>query len=218
MLCSLLAVTGLTLNRLEAPPVINTPVYSLATRGTDGATNMQILTYATPVGVSPRLWAISLYRPTQTHANWLEQGAGVLQCLCSSHTGLVHTLGGQSGADVDKAAACAAAGFEWMEPLPHSAWVDEAAASSSVDADDVQSDNEDATHVQLLPGCVAYLRLVQVGELTSCGEHALAVCRVEGVLGAPDGGATTDDALQTRALREAGIISDKGKAIPPTTE
>ncbi len=205
------STTGLTLQRLEAPPVINTPVYSLATRGQDGTTNMQILTYATPVGVSPRLWAVSLYRPTKTHANWLAQGAGVLQCLCESHAELVHTLGGQSGADIDKAAACAAVGFEWMEPLPRSAW-------SDGDADEGAGDDADsaATHVQLLPGCVAYLRLVQVGELTSCGEHDLALCKVEGVLAAPEGGPTTDDALQSRALREAGLISDKGRAIAPT--
>ena len=38
----------------EAPPLLNSPVYSLATLNADGTTNMQILTYATPVGIERR--------------------------------------------------------------------------------------------------------------------------------------------------------------------
>ena len=73
----------------ERPPLLSTPVYSLATLNDDGTTNMQILTYATPVGISPRTWAVSLYRPTLTHANWLAQKRGVLQLLRTRTDGCV---------------------------------------------------------------------------------------------------------------------------------
>jgi len=183
------AAAGLALQPTEMPPVLSSPVYSLATLNADGTTNMQITTYATPVGVSPRLWAISLYRPTATHENFLNRRSGVLQRLCGRHASLVYALGGRSGRDDDKAAACAAAGFPWLE-------------------------SPETWEERLLPGCASYLRLVQVGELQSCGEHDLVLCRVEGML-APGGEAMDDDALSSAQLREMGIITDRGKAIEP---
>ena len=179
----------------EAPPLLNSPVYSLATLNADGTTNMQILTYATPVGISPRTWAISLYRPTLTHANFVKRRGGVLQLLRDVHAPLSYALGGRSGRDDDKAAACAAAGLEWLEPQ-----------SSAWDAPE-----------RLLPECAHYLRLVQVGELTECGEHDVAICVVEGML-AQDGGGVVEQppaALSSARLRELGLISEKGRAVEP---
>ena len=191
-------VAGLILQPTDAPPVLNSPVFSLATLNSDGTTNMQILTYATPVGVSPRMWAVSLYRPTLTHANFVTRRTGILQLLCEEHAPLVHALGGRSGRDDDKAAACSAAGFAWTEPP--AAWSDESAALE-----------------RILPGCATYLRLVQVGELTACGEHDVAVCRIEGMLAPPAGaGPSMADALSSARLRELGIITDRGKAIDPS--
>ena len=192
---ALAAVSALAalLTPLDAPPVINVPVYSLATLNADGSTNMNILTYATPAGVTPRLWAVSLYRPTRSHANFLARGTGVLQLLCEPHTALAHTLGGQSGADADKAAACAAAGLAWEEPPRDETWTGDE---------------------QLLPGCASYIRLVQVGDLVPCGEHDLALCRVEAVLGQADG-PTPADATSTAAMRAAGRITARGRAIAP---
>jgi flavin reductase (DIM6/NTAB) family NADH-FMN oxidoreductase RutF len=189
-----IATASAVLTPLDAPPVLNVPTYSLATLNEDGTTNMNILTYATPAGVSPRLWAVSLYRPTRTHANWLKRQSGVLQLLCSPHSDLVYLLGGQSGTDTDKAAACAAAGFEWQDPP----------------LDDRDADARE----RLLPGCVAYVRLTQVGELTSAGEHDLALCRVDGVLADLEG-PMPEDALSTAALRAAGLITDRGRAVEP---
>lgn len=183
---------ALNLTPMDGPPVLNSPVYSLATKNADGTTNMQILTYATPAGVQPRMWAISLYKPTKTYSNFVAQRTGVLQQLCDSHANLVYTLGGRSGADVDKAAACAEAGFPWSEA------------------------NGDAEMPQLLPGCATYLRLVQVGDLVSCGEHEVAVCRVEAMLEEEGGG--DKSALMTAPLRAAGIITDRGKAIEPGSQ
>lgn len=177
-----------TLVQLEAPPVLNSPVYSLATLCDDGRTDMNILTYATPVGISPRLWAISLFRKTLSHANFKREGTAVLQLLCDPHTSLVYTLGGQSGRDVDKALACAEAGCAWLRA-------------------------PDQGKELLLPGCAAYLRLHQVGELLDAGEHDVALCRVEAF--ADPRGPPPDAALSTAALRAAGLITDKGRAVEP---
>ena len=190
----LLPLVAALLAPLEAPPPINVPVYSLATLNTDGRTNMNILTYATPVGVSPRLWAISLFRKTLSHANFKRDRTGILQLLCEPHAVLTHTLGGQSGADVDKAAACAAAGFAWLEGAT--------------------PPREDSTVEQLLPGCAAYLRLRQVGELLDAGEHDVALCRVESY--ADPKGPAPDTALSSARLRAAGLITDKGRAVAPS--
>lgn len=44
-------------------PQLSVPVFSLATVNEDGSTNMNIVTYASPVGIKPeRLWMVSLYR------------------------------------------------------------------------------------------------------------------------------------------------------------
>ncbi len=142
------------LQPIDTPPVTDVPVYSLATLNINGreddnksgvassstTTNMNILTYASPVGIRPhRVWALSLYRTTRTHANWFQHGGqegqssgdgdsgaseagnagegagarGVLQLLRRGHAPVVQLLGGESGRDVDKAEGCAAAGFPW---------------------------------------------------------------------------------------------------------
>ena len=194
---SAIALSAL-LTPLDGPPVLNSPVFSLATLNADGSTNMQILTYATPVGVAPRTWAISLYRPTRSHANFAARKTGVLQLLTTDHAKLMHLLGGQSGADVDKEALCAEAGFRWLDAPP-----------------DLADDAWVGGGPQLLPGCACYLRLVQVGEMTPCGEHDATICRVEGMLDGVGDGAGFDAALSTAVCRGLGLITDRGKAIPP---
>jgi hypothetical protein len=199
MLSLMLLGSAALLAPLDGPPVLSSPVYSLATLNPDGSTNMQILTYATPVGIAPRTWALSLYRPTQTHANFKARRSGVLQLLTEKHANLVYLLGGQSGNDIDKAAACKEAGFAWLDAPD---MVDEGGWAGG--------------GPQLLPGCAAYVRLVQEDgdELRAFGEHEMAVCRVDGMLGDSDA-ADFDGALSTRACRDLGLITDRGKAIPP---
>ena len=106
----LTAVCTAVLLPTEAPPVLNSPVYSLATLNADGSTNMQILTYATPVGIGPRKWAVSLYRPTLTYANWMERRTGVLQLLAWRHFD-------RRGAKLRAVQAAAAAPPEADEPV-----------------------------------------------------------------------------------------------------
>ena len=193
-------VAASTLVPMEAAPVLTSPVFSLAT-AVDGKTNMNMLTYATPVGIRPqRLWAISLFRKTATHAAWSAGGGrGVLQQLAEQHAVLTHVLGATSGADADKEAACEACGFGWSE-------------------------SADGGDERLLPGCVAYLRLVQQGELIDAGEHDVAICAVEGMYsaaaGSRGGGGVVvvsgdepePEPLSTALLRERGLISTLGRA------
>ena len=197
LVAATLAVRASALLVDAPPPLLSVPTYSLATLNADGAsTNMNILTYATPVGIKPvRRWAIALYRDTRTHANFVARGSGVLQMLCEEHAPLVYTLGGCSGAELDKAAACAERGF---------GWVDGAGAEAHPE--------------RLLPGCAAYLHLVQEGELTSCGEHDVAICRVERTLAIEGGPTPAEHQVSTGRLRELGLISALGRAVPPDGE
>ena len=188
ILVALRARSAALLLPTDVPPVLNTPVYSLATLNNDGSTNMNILTYATPVGVQPRLWAVSLFRKTLSRDNFVARKGGVLQLLCDSHAPLTYSLGGLSGRDVDKASTCAGAGFPWMDAI------------------------EDG-HPQLLPGCAMYVRLEQVGELQAAGEHDVALCRVAFYtqLGEPP----SDGMLSSSLLRAENLITDRGRAIEP---
>ena len=188
-LLALMSVGARALVVVDAPPVLSSPVFSLATLQSDGRTNMNMVTYASPVGIRPnRVWAISLYRGTQTHTRWIVRRTGVLQQLCAPHAPLTYTLGGTSGAEVDKAAVCAALGFVWQK-------------AAECDGDEL-----------VLPGCRAYYRLVQQGELISAGDHDVAICRVDAIC-ADEGGA--GEPLSTAALREAGLITSAGRAVPP---
>ena len=188
---TLTATIAATLVRVDGPPLLSSPVFSLATLDTSGKTNMNMLTYATPVGIRPhRLWAISLFRETRTHANWLASGTGVLQQLSSQHAPITWALGGTSSSEAgaDKAAACAALGLPWFE-----------------DAEVIGGDE------RLLPGCVSYCRLTQQGALVDAGSHDVAICRLERVLAS--GEEDPGPALSTAELREAGLISVAGRAV-----
>ena len=155
-------------------PLLDGPVYSLATLDEAGDTNMNVVTYATPVGIRPeRRWALSLFKSTVSRANFARRRRGVLQLLRPEHAPLVYALGGTSAADADKAAACYGAGFAW----------------ESSDWDE-----------RVLPRCAAYVSLEAVGEPVDCGDHEVYVCRVvDGVAGFDASHATTGD-LRERGL------------------
>mmetsp|Transcript_133220 Transcript_133220/g.414226 ORF Transcript_133220/g.414226 Transcript_133220/m.414226 type:complete len:247 (+) Transcript_133220:25-765(+) len=177
----------------DTPPLLNVPVYSLATLDSTGKTNMNIVTYACPVGIRPaRAWCISLYRQTESHRNFVERRSGILQILGESHAPLVHLLGGQSSRDagVDKAEGCRAKGFEWVSQA------------------DVQE--------MLLPGCKAYLSLALEGEITNAGDHDVAICRLDRMLYPVDSScASVEASMSTDFLRAEGLISEAGRAVPP---
>jgi flavin reductase (DIM6/NTAB) family NADH-FMN oxidoreductase RutF len=184
LLCHL--VSGALLHT-HTPPLLDVPTYSLATFNKDGSTNMNIMTYATPVSVTPnRVWSLGLYRDTLTQENLLRKPVAVLQLLTTEQISLVRILGGTSGRDEDKKAACAKEGFEW------------------INYDEFQG-------ISVLPGCAAYLYLTVQGGLLDAGSHLIVpYCQVEAMY-------TTEDAvspqvhLMTSKLRELGIITEQGR-------
>ena len=184
----LVALSPISLVPLDTPPVLSNPVFSLATLDEAGRTNMNILTYATPVGIGPRRWCISLFRKTESHANFARRRTGVLQLLSPRHAVLTHTLGGCSSRDVDKADQCASLGFEWEPSEEH--------------------------EELLLPHCVAYYRLSMEGDFLSAGEHDAAICLLDAVYAGADavGGSPS---LMTAELRALGLVTDAGRAVQP---
>lgn len=184
-------LTAARLVPLELPPVLSVPVFSLATVAADGSTNMNLLTYAAPVGIRPvRRWAISLYRQTESRANFMARRAGVLQLLSGAHEShaLIHALGGTSARDVDKRARCADAGFAWR--------------------------SEPESAAELLPDCVAYYRLELEGEPFDAGDHDVAICKVLAIYAPASGEGRGARPLETARLRELGMITDAGRAVP----
>mmetsp|Transcript_17463 Transcript_17463/g.26514 ORF Transcript_17463/g.26514 Transcript_17463/m.26514 type:complete len:214 (-) Transcript_17463:176-817(-) len=182
----------------DTPPLLDVPTYSLATK--DGErTGMNILTYATPVSVQPdRIWSIGLYKGTVAHEQFSKTGKGVLQMLKPQHAKLVKLLGGSSGRDVDKREECAKLGFPWITT-----------------ADDTKNKRGEQMP-ELLPDCVYYLELSQVGLLVDCGSHDVAICKVERMYVPSEQESDTDDDesyyLNTRSLRNLGIITKQGRA------
>jgi hypothetical protein len=81
--------------RTTTPPLLDSPTYSLATLNLDGSTNHNILTYATPLSVTPlRVWSIGLFKGTRSEENFQRTGMAVLQLLREPHAKLVQLLGG----------------------------------------------------------------------------------------------------------------------------
>ena len=190
----------------QLPPTLSAPVFSLATLNDDGSTNMNILTYAVPVGIRPtRTWVLSLWQGTRSHENFAKRRRGVLQLLRRRHAPLVPILGKQSGATSDKETACRAAGFAWAPLLG----ADEERGASSSGGHPAQP--------LLLPNCSAYycVSWPDGRSYQNAGEHDVAMCSLDGVYRAPgdleiEAAREDDDAadivLYTAWLRAEGII------------
>jgi hypothetical protein len=150
---------------------------------------MNIITYASPVAISPkRLWSIGLYKKTQTFANWQVERAGVLQLLSPAQDRLVPILGGLSAASSpSKPAACATCGFPWnvTTPLPPP---------------------PSPSPPPLLPDCVSYVSLKQVGEAVEAGDHQVVLCEVVESWGKSGG-----EHLTTGVCRAKGLITEQGR-------
>ena len=87
------------------PPysLLSSPVYSLATSDSDGNNRtLNLVTYASPISIVPRFYALGLYRGTLSAENMLTTGKGVLQILATDHAPLFQLLGKTSGRNVDK--------------------------------------------------------------------------------------------------------------------
>jgi flavin reductase (DIM6/NTAB) family NADH-FMN oxidoreductase RutF len=175
---------------VDSPPLLNSPVYSLATRipaakddASSSRTNMNLLTYATPVSIRPdRLWAIGLYRETLSWEVFQKEGKGILQLLTPEHIPLIRLLGGSSGRDVDKQEECCKLGWEWKEIKEEFPLV--------------------------LPGCLSYVCLELQGDMIDGGTHDVAICKVTKMF---TDSASTDPHLDTQTLRDRGLITEQGR-------
>ena len=163
-------------------PLLSSPVFSLSTVGPSIPT-MNILTYASPVGITPnRLWAISIYKKTQSWKNWQETQAGTLQLLSPGHASVVPCLGGLSSAsDLTKSLLCGKLGFPWSQR---------------------------GTLPPILPRCPSYISISQVGEAIDAGDHEVVICKVLDSWG--DGGdhLTTGELRKLGLITEKGRVSE----------
>ena len=213
------AITSTVLT--DSPPLVDVPVWSMATLNEDGdekskaTTNMNLLTYATPVSIRPnRLYALGLYKATKSRDNFLREKTCILQLLSESnekHIECVRLLGGTSGKDVSKEKDLTSVhGIELQE----------------LARDDDTEPQEDLPKV--LPGCVRYLKLSMVGgEVIDYdggdSSHDVVICKVEkmwtsSTLTSDSGEATSGDCgndyLSTGTLRELGLITEQGRIAP----
>ncbi|CAM9295061.1 unnamed protein product [Ectocarpus sp. 4 AP-2014] len=169
-----------SLTKHHAPPALSVPVFSLATVNEDGSTNMNIVTYASPVGIEPeRLWMVSLFKSTLSYENFIREGWGVLQFLQRNHAPLVPILGQSGGRDTDKAGRCAEQAFPWDEPS--------------------------CMNVAIIPGCGSYVALHMVSK-QSAGDHDAIICRIGNIFGPDEDASSRLEVLESGHLREAGII------------
>jgi flavin reductase (DIM6/NTAB) family NADH-FMN oxidoreductase RutF len=198
---SVVALTGI--QPTATPPLLDVPVYSLATLNHDGSTNMNILTYATPVSTIPtRVWSLGLFKGTLSEENLRRSGICVLQLLNQRHVDAVPLLGGVSGRDIDKQGECTLLGLPWQD----------------------LNDDKDGFHV--LPGCTCYIKMNIQGGVVDAGSHVIVpFCEVTDMYSPTDdmttmiNGASTSETvlfgnlkhLSTGALRELGIITEKGR-------
>ena len=192
--CALSAVHAF--HTTEVPPLVDVPVWSMATRNEDGSTNFNILTYATPVAIMPdRLYCLGLFKKTKSYENFCRERKCVLLLLTDKHTPYVRLLGGKSGKDVDKEA-------EWAK------------LTLSDPGLTLQEIDDNTSTPKVLPSCAYYLRLSAVGDITDGGEsHDLALCKVDEMLlpGDVDYVANSKEYLSTAKLRALGIINEQGR-------
>mmetsp|Transcript_19299 Transcript_19299/g.31992 ORF Transcript_19299/g.31992 Transcript_19299/m.31992 type:complete len:206 (+) Transcript_19299:180-797(+) len=179
----------------EVPPLVDVPVWSMATLNEDGSTNFNILTYATPVAIRPdRLYCLGLFKKTKSFENFCRERKCVLLLLTDKHIPYVRLLGGKSGKDIDKEVECAKLsdpGFALQE-----------------------IDGDDTSMPKVLPSCAYYLKLSVVGDIADGGEsHDIATCKVDEILLPGDGDyvANSEEYLSTAKLRALGIITEQGR-------
>jgi len=170
------------LSTTTTPPTISVPVYSLATtfkRATDIDLNskpsMNIVTFATPVSVNPRLYMISLYHGTMTRDAFLSNKYAILQLLDKKQKDLVPILGKRSGYDYkqgyDKQIECSERAYPWIKlDVGERQW-----------NADLGGDAKKAFQgMKLLPDCQSYIQL-ELMDTMEAGDHEMVLCRVLGI-------------------------------------
>ena len=194
--------TTATSTPIPPPPSVSVPVYSLATTFNDPSDeslhmrpSMNIVTYATPVSVNPRLYMVSLYHGTMTRDAFQNNRYAVLQLLDQSQADLVPILGKRSGYEYkhnlqqgrgqgqgqgqgySKEEECRKAGHAWVQtPQPHGSSHFCFGSQSYL----ATEEKETFLGMKLLPRCQSYIQLEMVNAMEA-GDHEMALCRVLGV-------------------------------------
>jgi len=79
----------------------NQPVYSCSSKLGDSA-NMHILTYVTPISMSPKRYICGIYHGTKTYDNVMASNEFILQLMGEQQYNLIKLLGQQSGHQTNK--------------------------------------------------------------------------------------------------------------------
>ena len=158
---------------------------------------MNIVTFAPPVSVKPRLYMVSLYYGTMTKDAFLSNGVGILQVLSRNHKDLVPVLGKRTGYDphYDKGLECEKLGFPWMalEMVGNGNVNENVSDGGSTksnthrrlfgiglyndDGEKQKETNKALERIQVLPHCESYIMLKVINTMEG-GDHELALCEV----------------------------------------
>ena len=79
----------------------NQPVYSICS-GNEGAFNMHIISYVTPISMDPKQYVVGIYKGTKTLELIEKNPVFILQLLEEKQSNLIQLLGKQSGHTTNK--------------------------------------------------------------------------------------------------------------------
>jgi flavin reductase (DIM6/NTAB) family NADH-FMN oxidoreductase RutF len=125
------------------------PVFSLVTQN-ESRFNMNICTYVTAISMQPKLYAIAIYKGTQTLDYALKSDSAVLQLLNKNHFTAVKKLGQGSGFNYDK--------ISWLQK---------------------KNMLDEFCGFPVLQGTCANMLLSKVRTLDTGGDHLLYIYKVE---------------------------------------
>ena len=186
----------------EQPPIkLDLPVWSLSTLNDDyKTTNMNIVTYATQVGIKPLpVFAISLFKGTLSFDNFKRNGWGALQLLPNSGYNVVNILGKQSGRDYDKVQILRDLGVS-LSPILISSGRDQT-ESSDIDASLLIMNQS--------PMILLVENLNQDYPALDVGDHEVILCQVSRVISFAEKEPqipSTTSYLTTKTLRDIKLI------------
>jgi len=125
------------------------PVWSISTCSSEGAPNMNICSYMTPVSMKPKKYVIAVYLNTQTHTNIQNSEYVIAQLLSEEQAVLVRRLGKKSSLHFPKK----------MQSI---------LANTGVDSG-----------LHFLPQSIGYFILKKETVLLKSGDHDIAIFSVE---------------------------------------
>eukprot|EP00887_Chlorella_sp_A99_P005542 scaffold1.g5542.t1 len=183
----------------EAPPLppysaLSIPVYSLSTVAPDGsAATLNLVTYAAPVSLKPRRYALGLYEGTLSRDNMLATGRGLLQARRGRGDAARRTSRCRDPADA--AAPRPPAARRPPQPFragasrlilgeQHADLFELLGRTSGRQVDKVRELAArgvalgTAAGLPLIADCFGYVELRILGEPTSCGDHEVVICEV----------------------------------------